>query len=169
MTATQVFFLFLKEECLIDEMRFFKWAVMKEPGNRYFRKRKLFTPTFVEDYLSRNNRALNNFMTRLFILAPNLKNFRHRNPRMKLIIDEFYRRNKKRWVKRKRTDWNGDTVWVEVPCVFQTYRSGMYINYYRGKWNQFLNEKIESEKKFNSPFKKGECYDFKLKTNNDTN
>ena len=163
MTATQVFFLFLKEECLIDEMRFFKWAVMKEPGNKYFRKRPLFKPTFVEDYLARNNRTLSNFMIRLFILAPNLKNFRHRNPRLRIIASEFNKRNEGKIIKKKRRNWNGETIVIEEPCSYHPYRSGMYVNYYRRKWNQFLNDKIESDKKFNSPFKKGESYDFKLK------
>ena len=44
MTATQVLFLFLKEECTIDEMRFFKNCIMKNPDNKYFRKRPLFKP-----------------------------------------------------------------------------------------------------------------------------
>lgn len=169
MTATQLFFLFLKEECTIDEMRFFKWAVMKNPDNKYFRKRPLFKPTFVEDYLSRNNRALNNFMTRLFILAPSLKNARHRNPRWKMIKNDFIQRNEGKVIKYKEKSWIDDSiVWRERPCYFKNFNCGMYVNYYRRKWNQFLNEKIESDKKFNSPFKKGESYDFKLKTN-DTN
>ena len=167
MTATQVFFLFLKEECTIDELRFFKWAIMKECGNKYFRKRPLFKPTFVEDYLSRNNRTLSNFMIRLFILAPNLKHFRYRNPRWEAIKDDFRVRNEGKTIKKKETNWNGETIEVRVPCQFRPYCCGMYINYYRRKWNKFLNEKIESDKKFNSPFKKGESYDFKLKTNND--
>ena len=45
----------------------------------------------------------------------------------------------------------------------------MYVNYYIRKWNKFLNDKIVSNKKFNSPFRKGEVYDFKLKINNDSN
>ena len=165
MTATQVFFLFLKEECLIDEMRFFKWIIMNDCGNKYFHKRPLFKPTFVEDYLSRNNRALNNFMIRLFILAPNLKYKRHRNPRWKLICKAFNKRNEGKMINVKRISWiTGETIWERMPCMFKPYRSGMYINYYRSKWNDFLFHKIESDKKFNSPFKKGECYDFKLKT-----
>ena len=40
----------------------------------------------------------------------------------------------------------------------------MYVVYYRRLWNKFLKEYIDdSEKKINSPFKKGECYNFKLK------
>ena len=162
MTATQLLFLFLKEECTIGEMRFFKYVILKDCGNKYFRKRPLFKPTFVEDYLSRNNRALNNFMTRLFILAPNLKNNRHMNPRWKMIKDDFNNRNlgKMRTVKIK--DWFGNESGETylAPIRFKPWWNGMYVNYYRRKWNQFLNDKIESDKKFNSPFKKGESYEF---------
>ena len=170
MTATQVLFLFLKECCTIDEMRFFKHVIMKDNGNKYFRKRPLFTPTFVEDYLARNNRCLNNYMTRLFILAPNLKNLRYKNPRMSYIARDFNTRNrgKSRTVKIK--DWFGVYTGEvrQYPVTFNPSRCGMYVNYYRRKWNQFLKENIESDKKINSPFKKGESYDFKLKTKNDT-
>lgn len=93
MTATQVLFLFLKECCTIDEMRFFKYTILKDNGNKYFRKRPLYTPTFVEDYLARNERALNNYMTRLFILAPNLKKNRHKNPRWMRIANDFKAKN----------------------------------------------------------------------------
>lgn len=168
MTATQLFFLFLKEECTIDEMRFFKWAVMKHPDNKYFRKRPLFKPTFVEDYLARNGRTLSNFMTRLFILAPSLHRARHKNPRWGIIWKGYNERNEGKSVLRTFQDWDGLDRTVRVPCEFRRFNCGMYIRYYQRKWNQFLNEKIESEKKFNSPFKKGECYDFKLKTD-DTN
>lgn len=165
MTATQVFFLFLKEECTISEMRFFKWAVMKHPENKYFRKRPLFKPTFVEDYLSNNARAINNFMTRLFILAPSLNNHRHRNPRWKIIKNEYNKRNegKSLLVKLKDLEGNETSHTYRRPCVFRNYDSGMYVKYYQRKWNEFLKNKVISEKKFNSPFKKGESYDFKLK------
>lgn len=170
MTATQLFFLFLKKECTIDEMRFFKWAVMKNPENKYFRIRPLYKPTFVEDYLSRNNRTLSNFMTRLFILAPSIKNHRHRNPRWSIIRKEYNERNKGKslLVRVKEYDgtYTGETY--RRPCEFRLFNSGMYVRYYQRKWNEFLKDNIESEKKFNSPFKKGESYDFKLKTKNDT-
>ena len=165
MTATQVFFLFLKEKCTIDELRFFKWIIMNDCGNKYFRKRPLFKPTFVEDYLSRNNRALNNSMTRLFILAPNLKKLRINNPRWEMIKKSFYERNKGKTINVRRTSiFTGKAIWERRPCVFREWCCGMYVNYYRKKWNDFLFYNIESDKKFNSPFKKGECYDFKLKT-----
>ena len=169
MTATQVFFLFLKTECDIDEMRFFKWAVMKNPENKYFRKRPLYKPTFVEDYLSRNNRTLSNFMTRLFILAPSLKNYRHRNPRWGKIWMGYNERNKGKTIQVTVKYFDGTKEKVRVPCEFRRYSCGMYIVYYQRKWNKFLREKIESEKKINSPFKKGEVYDFKLKTQHESN
>jgi len=165
MTATQVLFLFLKEECTIKEMRFLKWCIMKNPENRYFRKRPLFKPTFVEDYLSRNNRCLNNFMTRLFILAPSIKKYRNHNPRWIAIGTDYTKRNHGKHVRKKVYDWYGTEIGETylLPCVFREFQCGMYVNYYRRKWNEFLNTKIESEKKFNSPFKKGESYDFRLK------
>lgn len=165
MTATQLLFLFLKEECIIDEMRFFKYVILKDCGNKYFRKRPLFKPTFVEDYLARNNRALNNFITRLFILAPNIVKLKHVNPRWKMIRDDFNNRNlgKRHTVKIK--DWFGNETGETrtVPIRFKYHLNGMYVNYYRRKWNQFLRDKIESDKKFNSPFKMGESYEFTYK------
>ena len=172
MTATQVFFLFLKDECLINEMRFFKWVILKEHGNKFFNKRGLFTPTFVEDYLSRNNRTLSNFMTRLFILAPNLIKLNRDNPRLNIIKEDYNTRNEGKSLLRRGKryefgDDNGRIRLVEhkyrIPCKFNPLRNGMYVNYYVRKWNKFLRENIESDKKINSPFKKGECYDFKLK------
>jgi hypothetical protein len=166
MTATQVFMLFLKETCTIDELRFFKHTIMQNHGNKYFRKRPLFTPTFVEDYLARNNRCLNNYMTRLFVLAPNLKNERHKNPRWSYIKRDFAVRNegKKRLIHIR--DWWGEKTGETrmAPVSFHPFKCGMYVNYYKRSWNKFLKENIVSEKKINSPFKKGECYDFKLKT-----
>ena len=146
-------------------MRFFKYTILKNNGNKYFRKRPLYTPTFVEDYLTRNNRCLNNFMTRLFILAPNLKNNRHMNPRWCTIKNDFNKRHEGKEYTAKIVDWDGNDTGLtrKVPVMFRPYQCGMYVNYYRSKWNQFLNEKIESDKKFNSPFKKGEHYEFRLK------
>lgn len=159
MTATQVLFLFFKECCTIEEMRFFKHIILKDNGNKYFRKRPLYTSTFVEDYLSRNGRALNNYMTRLFILAPNLTLKRYENPRWKSIKNDFNKRNEG---KRYLVEYIEHEPFYR-PFIFKSWNSGMYVNYYRRKWNQFLKENIESNKKFNSPFKKGENYKFKLK------
>lgn len=167
MTATQVLMLFLKENCTIDELRFFKYTIMKNHGNKYFRKRPLFKPTFVEDYLSRNNRCLNNYMTRLFILAPNLAHNRHKNPRWRIISQDFKKRHEGHYREVKIKDLHGNLKYL-TPITFYSFKCGMYINYYRRLWNKFLNERIESDKKFNSPFKKGEVYNFRLKTKDDS-
>lgn len=153
--------LFLKKQCTVDEYLFFKHIITKDNGNKYFNKRKLFKPTFVEDYLSNNNRALNNFMTRLFILAPNLLNKRQMNPR--------YLHLKNEWKYGFHYD-NLFVPWNRRSWVWKEHRSnGLIVVYYRKLWNKFLKENIDdSTKKFNSPFKKGETYDFKLRKKNDT-
>ena len=144
MTATQVFLLFLKKKCTLEEYIFFEDIIVHNNGYKYFKKRKLFKSTFVEDYLTRNNRALNNFMIRLFILAPNLVKKRSENPR--------YHWLRKLWETTHKTRWKS------------YMSSGCYVEYYRKLWNSFLREYIdESEKKFSSPFKNGETYCFKLK------
>lgn len=147
MTATGVFLLFLKKKCTPKEYLFFKNIIMRDNGNKFFRTRPLFKTTFVEDYLSRNNRALNNFMIRLFILAPNLIRRRNENPRWVSIIDKYNDYHRSMGGTRR----------------FMTYRPGMYVNYYRSEWNKFLKEYIVSEKKINSPFKKGEKYNFEYR------
>ena len=148
MTATQVFLTFLRETCTIEEYFFFANVIGKDNGNKYFKKRPLFKNNFVEAYLSRNNRHLANFMTRLFVLAPNLINKRHRNPRWDWIVK---RHTRTRTEERRWSNFMG---------------KGVYFNYYRNKWYFWLCFRIDwdkTEKRKNSPFKKGETYDFKLK------
>ena len=169
MTATQVFLLFLKKNCILEEYLFFRNTIMNNNGNRYFRKRRLYKNTFVEDYLSRNNRTLSNFMTRMFILAPNLKNQKWKNPRYYIIRNGWkiehegkeYKKEFKNHITGEVTFTKRNTVkWIEYKAT------GMYVRYYTRLWNKFLREHIDdSEKKINSPFKKGETYNFKLKTN----
>ena len=169
MTATQVFLMFLKKNCILDEYLFFRNIIMNDNGNKYFRKRRLYKNTFVEDYLSRNNRALDNFMTRLFILAPNLKHKLYKNPRFFIIRDTWIKKHGNKIYEKPVKNGKGEvlftrpriTKWNECKGI------GMYVVYYRRLWNKFLKEYIDdSEKKINSPFKKGEYYNFKLK--NDT-
>lgn len=137
MTATQVFLTFLRETCTFQEYMFFSNIIGKNNGNRYFKNRPLFKKDFVEGYLSRNNRHLRGFMTRLFILAPNLVKCKHLNPR-----------------------------WVKYRNSFPTRQhklSGMYVNMYKWRWHSWLDKRvIVTDKKLESPFKKGEAYDFKL-------
>jgi hypothetical protein len=98
-------------------------------------------------------------MTRLFILAPNLTLKRYENPRWKFIKNDFNKRNEG---KRYLAEYIEHEPFYR-PCIFKSWNSGMYVNYYRRKWNQFLKENIESNKKFNSPFRKGENYKFNFK------
>jgi len=136
MTATQVFLTFLRETCTFQEYMFFGNIIGKNNGNKYFKTRPLFKPDFVEGYLSRNNRHLRGFMTRLFILAPNLVKCKSLNPRWR----DYYRRNRR------------------IRCV-----NGAYVNMYRWRWHNWLdNRVVVTNKKLQSPFKKGETYDFKL-------
>ena len=169
MTATQVFLLFLKKNCIREEYLFFRNTILYDNGNKFFKKRKLYKNTFVEDYLSRNNRALNNFMTRLFILAPNLINRMHRNPRYCIIRSDWCKKHgvinsntEPRYIRKMNL--LGCLEKKQVHFWKEWKASGMYLVYYRKLWNKFLKEYIDdSEKKINSPFKKGECYNFKLK------
>lgn len=147
MTATQLFLTFLRETCTYQEYLFFGRVLSEDHGNRYFLKRPLFKKDFVEGYLSRNNRHLANFMTRLFILAPNLINKRSCNPRWKWIVKQHTqtRLDQMRW-----NDYRG---------------KGVYLNYYRDKWYCWLWHRVDwvdVKKKMHSPFKKNEEYDFKL-------
>jgi hypothetical protein len=147
MTATQVFLTFLRETCTLQEYLFFGRIISSDCGNRYFRKRPLFKKDFVEGYLSRNNRYLANFMTRLFILAPNLIKKRHGNPRWDWIVKQHTR---SRIEQMRWSNFRG---------------KGVYLNYYRNNWYSWLCHRIhwdETEKRMHSPFKKGEEYDFKL-------
>ena len=167
MTATQVFLLFLKKNCILDEYLFFRNTIMNDNGNKYFRKRRLYKNTFVEDYLSRNNRTLSNFMTRMFILAPNLKNRKWKNPRFKMIRDAWKAEHEgKEYIREIRSIDNQRVLFTRTFKVrwSELKETGMYVRYYTRLWNKFLRECIDdSEKKINSPFKKGETYNFKLK------
>ena len=173
MTATQVFLLFLKKNCTLDEYLFFRNTIMNDNGNKYFRRRRLYKNTFVEDYLSRNNRTLSNFMTRMFILAPNLKHKVYKNPRYKMIRSEWIAEHsgKEYYIDVKSID-TGEVLFRRKHVTgWKEYQGlGMYVEYYKRLWNKFLREHIDdSEKKFNSPFKKGESYNFRLKENGPDN
>ena len=138
MTATQVFIQFLRETCTFQEYLFFRHIISHDNGNKYFRNRPLFKPDFVEGYLSRNNRPLAGFMSRVFVLAPNLTRKSNLNPRWGFII--------KTWRGRRGM-----------------YSKGRYVLYYRRMWRYWLEKRVEvTDKKLCSPFKKGETYDFKL-------
>lgn len=170
MTATQIFLLFLKKKCNLGEYLFFRNIIMNDNGNKYFKKRRLYKNTFVEDYLSRNNRALNNFMTRMFILAPNLVSERWKNPRFRIIKNTWLEEHGDKEFKKEIRSIDGQRVLLTrtFKVKWKDYKeTGMYVRYYTRLWNKFLRDYVDdTEKKINSPFKKGEMYNFKLK--NDT-
>lgn len=163
MTATQIFTRFLKEELTCGEYQFFM-RYMLNHGNKYFKNRKfnrkLFHDTFVEDYLSRNNRPLYGFMKRLFILSPNIKRMYFRNPRTKIL--------KKEWIethdltKHYRTKYGT----VNKNHFKERYIVGMYVNYYNKKWHDFLEKVIDKENSssVNEWFRKGKKLEFKFKS-----
>jgi hypothetical protein len=105
-------------------------------------------------------------MTRLFILAPNLKNKLSKNPRFFIIRDTWIKEHVNKPYEIKVKNGKGEVLFTRPRITKWNERKGvgMYVVYYRRLWNKFLNEYIDdSEKKINSPFKKGECYNFKLK------
>ena len=155
MTATQLFLQFLRENCTLGEYLFFREIISHNPGNRYFKTRPLFKKDFVEGYLSRNNRQLRSFVTRLFILAPNLVKRRISNPRWQMLYDRY---KDEEDVERYWRHW-----WIGVMNKSGT---GVYIMYYRSLWYKFLEERVDwskSNKKACSCFKKGEDNQFVLK------
>ena len=168
MTATQVFLRFLKQCLTHEEYMFFRNTIMYDNGNKFFKKRRLYHNDFVEKYLSRNNRALDNFMTRMFILAPNLKHQYSWNPRYFMIKEKWEREHGgKKYIKYIKNKKSGRVLYTcERITKWKDGKGiGMYVQYYKRLWNKFLKEHIDdSEKKIHSPFKKGESYNFKLKT-----
>lgn len=163
MTATQIYLRFLKEELTMREYQFFM-HFMYNHGNRYFRNRmfdrKLFHETFVEDYLSRNNRPLCSFMKRMFILAPNLKRRMRMNPRHTMIVREW--KTTHDLTKKYKTKWGR----VQQNRFKFEYLTGMYVNYYNRKWYAFLEKWVDKE---TSPsiyewFRKDKKLEFNLKS-----
>ena len=150
----------------MEEYLFFKHHIIDRHGNKYFKNRKLFNTTFVEDYLSRNNRALNNFMTRLFVLAPNLVNCRGNNIAYRKLREDWIIKNQGKTIKKIiSVPWSNETEIVEYKRRWKEDRgSGLYVSYYRRLWNKFLKENVDdSLKKVKSPFRKGEKYEFSLR------
>ena len=159
MTATQLFIQFLRETCDIGEYFFFREIISHDPGNRYFKKRPLFKKDFVEGYLSRNGRQLRTFMTRMFILAPNLVKKRNSNPRWKTLYD--------RYKDDEDQFWRG--WWVSI---MNSKGTGVYVRYYCDLWHYWLDRRVDwenSNKRPCSNFKKGENYQFTLRKNGKDN
>lgn len=155
MTATQLFLQFLRENCTLGEYLFFREIISHNTGNRYFKTRPLFKKDFVEGYLSRNNRQLRSFVTRLFILAPNLVKRRGSNPRWQMLYDRYKDEDD---VERYWRHW-----WL---AVMNARGTGVYVKYYVDRWHHFLDYRVDwdkSNKKACSCFKKGEDNQFVLK------
>ena len=163
MTATQIFTRFLKEELTCGEYQFFMHYMLYH-GNKYFKNRKfnrkLFHDTFVEDYLSRNNRPLYGFMKRLFILAPNTKRMYFKNPRTRTLKMEWMESHD---LTKRYKSKNGA---IRRNRFKDRYIVGMYINYYNKKWHDFLEKWVDSD---TSPsvrewFGKGKKLEFNFKS-----
>ena len=87
MTATQVFMLFLKKELSVSEYLFFMHHLSRK--RRGGKVRPVLRKGFVEEYLCRTRRTLGGFMTRVFVLCPNLLLCGLDNPRYRKIYDDI--------------------------------------------------------------------------------
>jgi hypothetical protein len=103
----------------------------------------------------------------MFILAPNLTIQMWKNPRYKIIMNGWKAEHEgKEYTKYIKNADTGVVLFTRKRKVkWEEYKAtGMYVRYYTRLWNKFLRERIDdSEKKINSPFKKGESYNFRLK------
>ena len=149
MTATQVFMLFLKKELSINEYLFFMHHLSRR--RRGGKVKPVLEKEFVEKYLCRTNRTFGGFMTRLFVLCPNLLRYGMDNPQYKRIYDD---------VKRHHFRWVVDE---EEVYYFNRHVNSKCVSVYRDRWRWFLEKHIKSEKKFNSIYKEGETYSYEYK------
>lgn len=151
MTATQVFMLFLKKELSINEYLFFMHHLSRR--RRGGKAKPVLEREFVEKYLCRTNRTFGGFMTRLFVLCPNLLRYGMDNPQYKRIYDDI----KPHYFGRYRILSEDDEYY------FRTHVNSKCVSVYRDKWRWFLEKHIKSEKKFNSIYKEGETYTYEYK------
>ena len=151
MTATQVFMLFLKKELSVNEYIFFMYHLSRR--RRGGKIRPVLGKGFVEEYLCRTRRTLGGFMTRVFVLCPNLLRYGENNPTYMQIY------------KAIRPCYFG---WHVIPrkedeYFFKAHVNSKCVSIYRYKWRWFLEKHIESKKKFNSVYKEGETYSYEYK------
>ena len=151
MTATQVFMLFLKKELSVSEYLFFMHHLSKR--RRGGKVRPVLGKGFVEDYLCRTRSTLGGFMTRVFVLCPNLLNCGLDNPRYRKIYNDIRPRYFGRFSIPSEMDAYYFRIHVNSKCV----------SVYRDRWRWFLEKHITSEKKFNSIYKEGETYSYEYK------
>ena len=149
MTATQVFMLFLKKELPINEYLFFMHHLSRR--RRGGKVKPVLEKEFVEKYLCRTNRTFGGFMTRLFVLCPNLLRYGMDNPTYNKIYNDL----KPRYLR-----WHQNE---EDVYYFNKHVKSKCVSVYRDKWRWFLEKHIKSEKKFNSIYKEGETYSYEYK------
>jgi hypothetical protein len=87
MTATQVFVLFLKKELSPSEYLFFMHHLSKR--RRGGKVKPVLRKGFVEEYLCNTRRTLGGFMTRVFVLCPNLLTYGMDNPTYDKIYNDL--------------------------------------------------------------------------------
>lgn len=123
MTATQVFYRFLKEELTINEFVFFNRMLRGESpklGTYRVSPPRVKTKTFVEDYLAcGRGRSLNGYMINLMrYICPRLSHKRSFNK-------DYYRTvySKWNWYNKKHDD---------------------YISRYNELWHKFLEKHIQN-------------------------
>ena len=148
MTATEVFLLFLKKDLSMNEYLFFMHHLSRR--RRGGKVKPVLGKGFVEDYLSRTNRTLGGFMTRLFVLCPSLLRYGADNPTYKRIYDYI----RPHYFGRYRISTEEDAYY------FRTHVNSKCVSVYRERWRDFLYHNIKSEKKFNSVYKEGEVYSY---------
>lgn len=151
MTATQVFMLFLKKELSVNEYLFFMHHLSRR--RRGGKVRPVLGKGFVEGYLCRTRRTLGGFMTRVFVLCPNLLRYGADNPTYKKIYSD---------IKHRYFGWNANPR-EEDEYFFKAHVNSKCVSIYRDKWHVFLEKHITSEKKFNSAYKEGETYSYEYK------
>ena len=147
MTATQVFLLFLKKECSVNEYIFFMHHLSRR--RRGGKVKPVLRKGFVEDYLCRTHRTFGGFMARVFVLCPNLLRYGMDNPRYRKICESI-RPHYGRYVIMNSED----------AYYFKTDVNSKCVSVYRGRWQRFLAKHIRSEKKMYSPYKEGEFYSY---------
>lgn len=142
MTATEVFVKFLKTELSSDEYLFFMHHLSRRRRNG--RAKPFLRKGCVEEYLSSTRRTLGGFMTRLFVLCPNLIRCGMDNPKYEKVYNDV----KRRYIY----SLNNETD----EYYFKQHVNSKYVSIYRMKWHNFLDNHILSEKSINSPYKQNE-------------
>ena len=146
MTSTEVFIKFLKTQLPPQEYLFFMYHLSTRRRNG--KCQPVLRKGYVEEYLSSTRRTLGGFMTRLFVICPNLIRYGYNNP-LYVIVESKIRRN-----------FHYIMSDSEDVYLFNQHVHSKYVSLYRSKWRDFLRFHIKSEKKIDSPYKEGEVYSY---------